>query len=296
LLLPYVWDIINKMVDFSFLKDSLGNWVILSPKRAKRPDQAQGSEPDCPFEIIDGKVGDLDPIFRLNEVSVIPNIYPFAPIHEVIIHSYDHRKNFGELDYSRAEDVFKVYRERAREHKNRGQVYIFLNSGKNAGESLPHPHTQLTVIPFDVELKLPVLRLLYDQDFKILDHFYIFCPHSSSWPDEIWVAPKKREGLFTDASSDEIKELSFIVSRLIQLYTLRYGFEIPYNFYIYPGNNWYLRLIPRVKTLGGFEVGTGVYINTQKPQETFKFIESNFDNPDFERIREIHQAQYDRAV
>lgn len=284
------------MADYSFLKDSRGGWVVSAPKRGRRPDQSEGKEPDCPFEILDGKIGDEEPLFTLNEVKIIPNLYPFAPIHEIIIHSDDHRKNFDELDYSLTEDIFKVFHLRSVKYRKQGQVYIFHNQGHGAGESLPHPHSQLTVIPFGVELDMPPLRRLLHQESKVLSHFYIYCPHNSAWPDEVWIAPKREGKSFAEASADEVKELSFIVSRLVQIYTLRYSKNFPFNFYIYPGDGWYLRLIPRLKILGGFEMGTNVLVNTQDPKETFKFIEENFDEPDFEKIREIHQAEYGRAV
>jgi len=285
------------MSDFSFLKDSLGDWVISAPKRSNRPDQAiGGTEPDCPFELIDGKVGDVEPIYALNQVKVIENAFPFAPIHEVVILSDDHRKSFGELDYSRAEDVFKVFHLRAMKHKRSGQVVIFHNQGKKAGESIPHPHSQIVVIPDEIELKSPPLRQPYHQDIFTLSHFTIYCPHNSPWPDEVWVAPKRRGTNYLDASSEEIKELAFVVSRLVQIFTVRHGHSFSYNFYIYPGNDWYFRLIPRLKVLGGFEMGTGVFVNTQDPHETFRFIKNNFDSPDFQRIKEIHQAEYSKSA
>jgi len=50
------------------------------------------------------------------------------------------------------------------------------------------------------------------------------------------------------------------------------GADFPFNFYIYPGGDWYLRLIPRVKTPGGFEIGTGILVNTTDPKQATKKI------------------------
>lgn len=83
---------------------------------------------------------------------------------------------------------------------------------------------------------------------------------------------------------------------MIQIFDLRHGHEFPFNFYIYPGNDWYLRLIPRVKTLGGFELGTNVFINTQDPKETMAFIKEHFESPNVEKIKGEHQAEYRKAV
>jgi len=57
-----------------------------------------------------------------------------------------------------------------------------------------------------------------------------------------------------------------------------------------------LRLIPRAKTLGGFEIGTGIFINTQGPEETIEFIKEHFDTPNIEKIKREHQAEYKKSV
>jgi UDPglucose--hexose-1-phosphate uridylyltransferase len=286
----------KNMADFSFLKDSGGAWVISAPKRSKRPDQAVGVEPDCPFEVIDSKIDGQEASYTLNEVNVINNLYPFAPIHEIVILSNDHRKSFGDLDYAMAEDAFKVYQLRSIKFRKNGQVFIFHNHGKKAGESLPHPHSQITVIPNEVDLEVLPLRHPYHHDMKTLNHFTIYCPHSSQWPDEVWVAPRRKGTAFYEASPAEIKEIAFTLSRLVQIFTIRHGHNFPYNFYISPGHDWYLRLIPRVKVLGGFELGSRIFVNTQDPHETFRFIENNFDSPNFVKIKELHQAEYSKAA
>lgn len=287
------------MADFKFIQDPISDkWIISAPKRASRPDQAEGVEPPCPFEPFDsaqGKPGYEESIFSINQARVVANKFPFAPIHEIIIHSDDHHKNFDEMALSQSEDVFQVFKNRFQEHKDKGQVYIFHNQGKRAGESLPHPHTQLTVIPNQVELEISRLHINHEEK-KDLTQLYIFCPGVSQWPDEVWLAPHRKDKFFGESDEREIKELAFAVSRLLQILSLRHGHDFPFNFYIYPGINWYLRFIPRLKTLGGFEVGTGVFVNTQVPDETFQFIKEHFDNPDFEKIKSIHLADYGNAV
>jgi UDPglucose--hexose-1-phosphate uridylyltransferase len=197
--------------------------------------------------------------------------------------------------------ILKTYRERYNLHKGQGQVYIFNNHGIAGGESLPHPHTQLTVVPNDVTLDMARLatptemgKVAKDQVFKETNHFVIFCPKTSQWPDEVWIAPKERGNLFGSIKDPQISDLAFTLTRLIQIFDLRHGSEFPYNFYIYPGGDWYLRIIPRVKVLGGFETGTGIMVNTQDPQETIEFIKAHFDHPNEEEIRTVHCATYHR--
>jgi UDPglucose--hexose-1-phosphate uridylyltransferase len=302
------------MADFQFLQNPLSKkWVILSPRRAKRPDIAKGIEPVCPF--CPGKETEEKDVYRFPKltspgetlqswkVRVINNKFPFAPIHEVIIHSPDHHKSFGELPLPQTELILQTYRNRFKLHQDKGQVYIFHNRQKAGGESLPHPHSQLAVVPNEVVLEMPRLATpqemeiaTKDQVFKETNHFVIFCPNTSQWPDEVWIAPKERGNLFSSIKDNQISDLAFTLSRLIQIFDLRHGLEFPFNFYIYPGGDWYIRIIPRVKVLGGFEVGTGIFVNTQDPKETIAFIKEHFDNPDTEKIKTIHRANYHKGV
>jgi len=292
------------MGDFRFIQDPVSKkWVVLAPRRARRPDVAVKTQPACPFCY--GKEKEEPDVYRVGgekedsnwQIRVIPNKFPFTPIHEVIIHSPDHHKNFGELPLDQAELILKTYRQRYNAHKDKGQVYIFHNRGEGGGESLPHPHTQLVVIPSEVKAEIPSLP----QDSLIEESistskFRIVCPIASQWPDEIWIVPKRRGDIFGSISDEEIEELAFVLSRLIQILDLRHGHEFPFNFYVYPGKDWYLRLIPRAKSLGGFEVGTGIFVNTQDPKETISFIKEHFETPNEEKIKREHQAEYGKSV
>ncbi len=304
------------MADFEFLQNPINRkWIILAPRRAKRPDVAKGSEPVCPFCL--GREGWEKTLYAVPDnwgeagwqIRVIPNKFPFAPIHEIIIHSPDHHKNFDELPLSQVELIIQTYKQRYNTHAKSGLVYIFHNRGENAGESLPHPHTQLAVIPQKIKMDIPQLRsadpsevphrLVQDeagQEVQETKYFSIFCPKTSQWPDEVWIAPKKRGRAFGEIEEKEISDFSYILSRLIQILDLRHGHEFPYNFYIYPGGDWYLRLIPRIKVLGGFEIGTGVFVNTQDPSETINFIKEHFENPNEEKIKIEQQAKYEKRI
>jgi UDPglucose--hexose-1-phosphate uridylyltransferase len=289
-------------VDFKFVEDRItGKWVVLAPRRSKRPDVSKEVSPICPF-CPGREKEDLD-IYRIGgeegdanwQVRVVNNKFPFAPVHEVIIHSPDHHKNFGELPQDQIILIVQVYKNRFNAHKGKGQVYIFNNRGEGGGESLPHPHTQLVVIPKEIKLDIPILGDL-GGDLINSSHFSLFCPSTSQWPDEIWVAPKDKGKSFDQISESEEQDLGFVLNRIIRILDLRHGFEFPYNFYIYPGKNWYLRIIPRVKSLGGFEVGTGVFVNTQDPHDTFLFIKEHFESFDEEKLKAIEKVSYKTSV
>lgn len=324
------------MADFQFLQNPITKkWVIIAPRRAKRPDVAKGTEPVCPFCL--GREQNEPEVYRVQDgvgyenwpashqlspeaitnwqIRVIPNKFPFAPLHEVIIHSPDHHKSFGELPLPQVELVLQTYRQRYNAHKDKGQVYIFHNRGEGGGESLPHPHSQLAVLPFDVKADIPRLdpnakagvamsaldlttteEKLQEQIVIESDNFYMFCPQTSQWPDEVWVAPKQRGRAYGEVTDEELADLAKVMNQLIQIFTVRHNHEFPFNFYIYPGGDWYLRIVPRLKSLGGFEIGTGVYINTQDPQETAQFIKDHFHAADEEKIKTENQADYSKVA
>ena len=288
-------------MDFKFIENSISKkWIISSPRRANRPDIAKGSEPVCPFclgneskELEAYRVGGEYPDAGW-QIKVIPNKFPFAPIHEIVIHSPDHHKNFDELPLSQNELILKTYRQRFQVHHDKGRVYIFHNHGQAGGESLPHPHSQIVVIPDFI--KLDIAPLCEPDDFLETEHFKIFCPQGSEWPDEVWISPKQAGKYYSETTDEEIKDLAKSLYRLIQIFDLRHGNEFPFNFYIAPFKGWYLRIIPRIKTLGGFELGTNISVNTQDPKETISFIKEHFESPDEEKIRREHQAEYKRTV
>lgn len=290
------------MPDFKFVQNpQSGKWIISAARRAQRPDSSKVTDVVCPFcaghekdekEVyrVGGEVGDSNWLVR-----VIPNKYPFAPIHEIVIHSQDHHKNFGELPDSQAELILETFQQRYQTHQKSGQVYIFHNRGERGGESLTHPHSQITVVPENVSLEIPAAQEI-DGDSLETKNFYIFCPKTSEWPDEVWVKAKRSGSLFGEITASEISDLATSISRLVRILDLRHGNDFPFNFYIYPGKSWYLRIIPRLKTLGGFEIGTGVFVNTQNPDETINFLKEHFENPDVEKIKTAHQASYKLKV
>ncbi len=308
------------MPDYHFLKYAFTKtWIILAPRRAKRPNETINLHIECPF--CPGRENDEEELFRIGgkypddewNVRVLRNKFPFAPNHEVIVHSQDHHKSFDELPLKQAELIIETYHNRYNMNQYYGQVYIFNNHGIDGGESLPHPHTQLVVVPDQVQIDIPRLEIFTSsslfpktQDINgtqqnelkpfIIKDFFISCPIMSQWPDEVWIVPQNRGKTFGQSSEEERKQLAYIMKRTLRLLDERHGDEFPYNFYIYPGADWYVRIIPRVKSLGGFEIGTNMYINTQDPEETLEFIKLHFNKNENEPIQEAYKARYHKSL
>lgn len=260
-------------------------WIIIAPVRWGKPDELNVSQPQqsvCPF--CWGNENQTPPeIFRIGEgsqnasgwkIRVIPNKFPITDIHEVIIHSPQHDKDIEDFDISSVELLLTVYRSRFQTHAQDGQVMIFCNHGEQAGASLTHPHSQLVVIPRQINLdalvREPLQNIIDDNNF-----FVTYCPDFSQWPYEVWITPKKDNTVFSDISDDELKDLAAILQRALKKLKLKYDQpetkkirrESPfaYNFYIHHAKNWFIRIIPRLIHRAGFELGTGLSVNIVDP-------------------------------
>lgn len=291
------------MADFKFIRNPYSQqWTILSPRRAHRPDEGKHTLTQvCPF--CPGREDTEEELSRIGgnpgdtnwDVRVIANKFPFAKTHEIIIHSQEHHKNIDELPLAQVEKLVRVYKNRFSEHKSEGNVCIFQNHGEASGESLPHPHSQLVVIPSTISLDI-LPRMLPEAGAIDIRSFQIFSPAITTWPDEVWIAPQKMGTTFDEITEDEIKDVSFCLQRTVQLLDMRHGHEFPFNYYIYPWKNWYIRVIPRQRRLGGFELATNIYVVTQDPKETMDFMKEHFENPNEEKIKREQQASYHKTA
>ncbi len=261
-------------------------WVIIAPGRVTRPDGNTAVVPQqksvCPFCVGNEKLTPPE-VYRIGggsaneqgwEVRVVPNKFPITDVHEVIIHSPSDTDDIEVLAIPHVTKILQAYRDRYRAHEHDGQVLIFCNHGFHAGASLAHPHSQLVVIPKQINLdtltREPISNLVEENN-----HFRTYCPDFSQWPFEVWIAPKNPGTAFGDVSDDELPDLAGVLKgALVRIKTAHdKGFIKPaspgdpfvYNFYIYQGKDWYLRITPRFVHRAGFELGTGLNVNIIDP-------------------------------
>ncbi len=267
-------------------------WVVITPTRNARPadsapvkpfDSSQG-KPACPFCVGNETITPPE-VYRIGGgekdkpgwlVRVVPNLYPITDIHEVIIHSPHDTKNIENLELEQVNRILTAYRDRYRAHQADGQVMIFCNQGFHAGASLRHPHSQLVVVPKQIRLdslvREPVNNMVEENTY-----FITYCPDFSQWPYEVWIAPKDLGTRFGDVTDVQIPDLAQVLQKAVQKIEAVYGDpssqsihqDIPfgYNFYIYHGQDWYIRIIPRMIHRAGFELGTGLNVNVVDPTE-----------------------------
>lgn len=263
------------------------HWVVYTPERVNRTGM-NGKEDRCPF--CPAAEADTPPeVYRVGggeankpgwKIRVIPNLFPITDVHEVVIHSTDHHKNIEDLTLEEVEEILKVYVNRFNFLKTKGKVFIFCNQSLSSGASLIHPHSQITVVPEEI----PTETLAVQPRVNIVEQnnsFISYCPDFSEWPYESTIQLRQLdEAGFGNITDQQIKDLSTILkSMLIRLKKVHdasahYSKKpFGYNFYIYPYENWYLRIIPRFSERAGFELSTGIMVNSVDPKKASEELE-----------------------
>jgi UDPglucose--hexose-1-phosphate uridylyltransferase len=223
--------------------------------------------------------------------------------HEVIIESPWHDDNLAKMESARVEKVLSAYRRRFIDvSRNPGNqlVVIFKNHGCRAGTSLDHPHSQLVATPFVpgyIRNKMFESQRYYDDygrcvfcdiiDYEmkskerlvhVNDKYIAITPFASIVPYNIIIYPKKHQSCFAEIDEVDLADLASVLQLVLnKLYYLLndpdYNFVIDSSPIDQSGNrhhHWHIEIIPRLSTRAGFEIGSGININTILPETCAK--------------------------
>jgi UDPglucose--hexose-1-phosphate uridylyltransferase len=224
---------------------------------------------------------------------------------EVIIESPKHNLNIALMSDEDVENIIKTYKSRYLSLQGKEgieAVIIFRNHGSGAGTSLEHPHSQLIATPivppqirnraesamafFDVTGKCMFCSILEQElaaKIRVISEneaFISFVPYAGAAPFITWIFPKRHESSFGDINDAEVKALASILK--LTLSKLYHGLNNPdFNYTIRSipvkegGKayfHWYLTIVPRITLPAGFEVGSGIFINSSLPEESAEFL------------------------
>jgi len=225
--------------------------------------------------------------------------------HEVIIESPVHNMSIAAMPADDIAELIRAYRERfdaIYQEPGIEHVIIFKNYGEGAGTSLLHPHSQIIgtpVTPLKVRHRIEEGMRYFDNtggclmcaclndelsDGRriILDtrHFLTFVPFAALSPFHTWVFPKRHCATFSSISEEEVGDLAYHLKTILRKFYS--GLEDPdYNYVIRSENpkeckseyfHWYISIVPRLTQTAGFELGSGMYINTSIPEESADFL------------------------
>lgn len=226
-------------------------------------------------------------------------------VHEVIVETPRHDLTLALLSPDEIKNVLSAYTARMLAHSKDQRiqmVILFKNHGESAGTSLEHPHSQLVgtpVVPFHIRHRIQESIRFYDDTGKCVfcavaqdeakagsrvvlgtQHFLSFIPYAAFSPFHLWIFPKRHCSSFHSVSSPELHDLASLLKEILS--RLYFGLDNPdYNFIIRSSPfgvgevsyfHWYLSIVPRLTKAAGFELGSGMYINTALPEKSAEFL------------------------
>jgi UDPglucose--hexose-1-phosphate uridylyltransferase len=225
--------------------------------------------------------------------------------HEVVIEHPEHLQTIATMSMEAVEGVISSYIERYEVLINRPNVElvtIFRNNGPGAGTSLRHPHSQIIaspIIPIHIRHVMEEALRYFDTMGKCIycnlieqekifgkrvisetEHFIVIAPFFSRSPFETWILPKQHRASFAKISSIERTDIAGILIDVLK--RLYHGLDNPdYNYMIhsapyqdYPADyyHWHLQILPKLYEVAGFELGSGIYLNSTSPEENAKYL------------------------
>ena len=230
-----------------------------------------------------------------------------AGAHEVVIEHPKHNVALSDFTAPHVRALFGLYRERyeaLRLNPAVESIVIFKNHGERAGTSLEHPHSQITAAPIvsaQVEARLQEARRYHQKTGDCLycrvladeleagvriveesESFVAFIPYASLSPYHLWIFPRQHASSFGAIGDCDLDHLADILSRQLRHLHVALG-DPDYNFMIRssparavhsPYYHWYVAIVPRVSHLAGFELGSGTYINSSRPEHCAEVLRS----------------------
>ncbi len=313
-----------------------GDWILLAPLRSsghrfEGRAKTEFSKDKCPFEN-PSKFGNAPPVLVYQKedkndwfLQIIPNKYPAVGqgdcdlvhkkglyktqtgvgFHELVIFR-DHDRYLADFTKEEIKKVLLAYQERYKslaKEKCVEYISIFHNHGKEAGSTVPHPHSQilaLPIIPPDVSHSISGSRR-YFHEYNRCAHcqminrelkekkriiyqnkdMVVITPFVSRTEFEIRIFPKKHFAYF-----DKIKneELEFLADALkLTFFKIYKNLKDPaFNFFIhtaptiknsdYSHYHWHIEILPKFDIFGGFELGTGIDIVSITPEKAAEIL------------------------
>ncbi len=275
---------------FEDLKKS-GNWP---------PVEMQPNEKDWKVAVIPNKY----PALRHSNNCAVPfktgpyKLFGGIGHHELVV-TRDHKKNLAHSTKKEGVEIFEVIQKRYRElKKDNCMVYTstFFNWGQSAGASLYHPHYQmitLPIIPPNINHSLngsanyfkkhrrcvhcEIVKFEEDNKKRIIaknSAAIAVAPFVSRQPFEIRIFPRQHQPYFENTPIARLKGIVSVLQTALR--KVEKNLRDPdLNFFIhtsplknqarYKHYHWHMEIVPKISTLAGFELGTGVDINVVDP-------------------------------
>jgi len=226
-------------------------------------------------------------------------------VHDVIIETPDHSHVTALLTDAHVANVLRAYKSRYDElslDPRIAHITIFKNHGLDAGTSLEHPHSQLIAAPvissqvrgrFQVAMQhhdeygecmfcQMISEEMAEEDRIVMttEHFVALEPFASPTPFATHIFPRRHMASFGDTSAVESVDLARTLRKVLgKLYHGLGDPDFNYTLRSSPAEltgvkyfHWYVSIIPRLTRVAGFELGSGMFINTVPPESAAEFL------------------------
>ena len=226
---------------------------------------------------------------------------PGVGSHEVVIESPRHDARMHDMSVEEVSRVVRMWRARYRELIAEPQlraVVVFKNFGTLAGTSLVHPHSQVVATPvflprlirrLDVATRYfddnghcvydDLIEAERDAGARIVEErggFVSLVPFAAATPFETWILPTSHESSFGEIRDEEIEGFASLLRSTFGAIRAACG-DPDYNLVLYsaPLNghpeeyfHWHVKILPKLTTPAGFEIGSAMSINTVLPEDS----------------------------
>jgi len=225
--------------------------------------------------------------------------------HEVVIESRRHNATPALQTGEEVARTLAAFQERGREmaRDSRIEHIVYLkNHGSGAGTSQGHPHGQIVALPLvprRVQARVESSRRYFDETGRCAlcdmwhaevasgkrvvaesEDFVAFVPYAAFAAFHTWIVPRRHQASFRQAGADGLIDLGRLLRSVLRKIYLGIG-DPDYNYAIQSAPvgawrsddlHWYMAITPRLIPWGGFEMESGMFINTSLPEEDAAFL------------------------
>ena len=283
-----------------------GNESLTPPEVLVFRDQSDPSGlPNWTVRVVPNKYPALVPDgSRLETTNEIYEARSGTGTHEVIVESPHHVTDVTLLSESQFGAVLRAYRSRIMElrtDKRFRYILIYKNQGTEAGATLEHVHSQLIAMPMIPKLileEIATAKNYYQANRRCVfcdvirqetagerfvsenARYLVICPFAPRFPYETWILPKQHASLFERSTQQDDVDLARILRETLIRLNRSLG-SPAFNYFIHSNaldqgeNNtyhWHIEIIPKLIQVGGFEWGSGSYINTVTPEQSARSL------------------------
>jgi UDPglucose--hexose-1-phosphate uridylyltransferase len=273
-----------------------GNEDLTMPELyAVRPGGGPPDTPGWKVRVFPNLYPALDGDAPVPEPSATPELFwagPALGAHEVIVNAPAAVPVLADLDAEQVALAVDVWRERMRAHSEAACLHLIVNERREAGASLPHTHAQLFALEF-VPAAIArererfgayatrtmggnLLADLVQQEVRrrerivaIDSETVLMAPYGARVPYQLMIAPRTPRMRFEDDGPTGAAMLHAALRRL----AAHLGESPPLNLWVRTAPRgaehfcWRIDILPRLTTLAGLELGTGVNLNTVAPEQ-----------------------------